>query len=82
MRPYGLYDIAAVSLANSLTLFPYIDGISEKLDYIGINYYGQVYFINLDMHYAWYLAHTLTIVTFISGSGFGCRPEAGGKWWV
>ncbi|CAJ1940770.1 unnamed protein product [Sphenostylis stenocarpa] len=41
MRPYGLYDITAVSLANSLTLFPYIDGISEKLDYIGINYYGQ-----------------------------------------
>nr|XP_007154420.1 hypothetical protein PHAVU_003G118100g [Phaseolus vulgaris]ESW26414.1 hypothetical protein PHAVU_003G118100g [Phaseolus vulgaris] len=41
MRPFGLYDVAAVSLANSLTLFPYIDGISEKLDYIGINYYGQ-----------------------------------------
>jgi len=48
MRPYGLFDIAAVSLANSLTLFPYIDDISEKLDYIGINYYGQVCFINLD----------------------------------
>ncbi|KAL2338918.1 hypothetical protein Fmac_013364 [Flemingia macrophylla] len=41
MRPYGLFDIAAVSLANSLTLFPYIDGISDKLDFIGINYYGQ-----------------------------------------
>ena len=48
MRPYGLFDIAAVSLANSLTLFPYIDEISEKLDYIGINYYGQVCFINLE----------------------------------
>ncbi|KAK7363440.1 hypothetical protein VNO77_05583 [Canavalia gladiata] len=41
MRPYSLFDIAAVSLANSLTLFPYIDGISDKLDFIGINYYGQ-----------------------------------------
>ncbi|XP_059631981.1 beta-glucosidase-like SFR2, chloroplastic [Cornus florida] len=41
MRPYGLFDIAAVSVANSLTLFPYLDSISDKLDYIGINYYGQ-----------------------------------------
>ncbi|PON64897.1 Glycoside hydrolase [Parasponia andersonii] len=41
MRPYGLFDTAAVSLANSLTLFPYVDSISEKLDFIGINYYGQ-----------------------------------------
>ncbi|XP_015900115.3 beta-glucosidase-like SFR2, chloroplastic [Ziziphus jujuba] len=41
MRPYGLFDIAAVSLANSLTLFPYMDSIADKLDFIGINYYGQ-----------------------------------------
>ncbi|XP_057419254.1 beta-glucosidase-like SFR2, chloroplastic [Lotus japonicus] len=41
MRPYGLFDVAAVILANSLTIFPYIDEISEKLDFIGINYYGQ-----------------------------------------
>lgn len=41
MRPYGLFDVGAVSLANSLTLFPYVDSISNKLDYIGINYYGQ-----------------------------------------
>uniref|UniRef100_A0A803Q4N9 Beta-glucosidase-like SFR2, chloroplastic n=1 Tax=Cannabis sativa TaxID=3483 RepID=A0A803Q4N9_CANSA len=41
MRPYGLFDTAAVLLANSMTLFPYIDSISEKLDFIGINYYGQ-----------------------------------------
>ncbi|KAL6532517.1 Beta-glucosidase-like sfr2, chloroplastic [Orobanche gracilis] len=41
MRPYGLFDIAAVSVANSLTLFPFMDSISAKLDYIGINYYGQ-----------------------------------------
>jgi hypothetical protein len=42
MRPYGLFDVAAVSVANSLTLFPYVDSISNKLDFIGINYYGQV----------------------------------------
>jgi len=38
-RPYGLFDVAAVTLANSLTLFPYIDSICDKLDFIGINYY-------------------------------------------
>ncbi|KAJ8767310.1 hypothetical protein K2173_017354 [Erythroxylum novogranatense] len=41
MRPYGVFDVAAVSLANSLTIFPYVDSISDKLDFIGINYYGQ-----------------------------------------
>lgn len=41
-RPYGLFDVAAVTLANSLTLFPYVDSICDKLDFIGINYYGQV----------------------------------------
>ncbi|XP_050218227.1 beta-glucosidase-like SFR2, chloroplastic [Mercurialis annua] len=41
MRPYGIFDVAAVSVANSLTLFSYLDSISDKLDYIGINYYGQ-----------------------------------------
>ncbi|KAJ4831808.1 Beta-glucosidase-like sfr2, chloroplastic [Turnera subulata] len=41
MRPYGLFDVAAVTLANSLTVFPYVDSISDKLDFIGINYYGQ-----------------------------------------
>ncbi|XP_078169143.1 glycosyl hydrolase superfamily protein isoform X2 [Carex rostrata] len=40
-RPYGLFDVAAASLAISLTIFPYIDSICEKLDFIGINYYGQ-----------------------------------------
>ncbi|XWS38903.1 hypothetical protein CRYUN_Cryun18bG0003200 [Craigia yunnanensis] len=40
-RPYGLFDVAAVTLANSLTLFPYVDSICDKLDFIGINYYGQ-----------------------------------------
>lgn len=41
MRPYGLFDIAAVSLANSLTIFPFVDSICDELDFIGINYYGQ-----------------------------------------
>ncbi|KAJ0980568.1 hypothetical protein J5N97_008823 [Dioscorea zingiberensis] len=40
-RPYGLFDVAAVTLANSLTLYPFVDSICEKLDFIGINYYGQ-----------------------------------------
>nr|XP_043640002.1 beta-glucosidase-like SFR2, chloroplastic [Erigeron canadensis] len=41
MRPYGLFDIAGVSIANSLSLFPFLDDISDKMDFIGINYYGQ-----------------------------------------
>ncbi|XP_031397877.1 beta-glucosidase-like SFR2, chloroplastic isoform X1 [Punica granatum] len=41
MRPYGLFDVAAVSFANALTVFPFVDVICEKLDFIGINYYGQ-----------------------------------------
>ncbi|ONK78759.1 uncharacterized protein A4U43_C02F22120 [Asparagus officinalis] len=41
MRPYGLFDVAAVTLASSLTLFPYVDSVCDKLDFIGINYYGQ-----------------------------------------
>ncbi|KAE8815053.1 Beta-galactosidase [Hordeum vulgare] len=40
-RPYGLFDVAAVTIANSMTLFPYIDSICDKLDFIGLNYYGQ-----------------------------------------
>ncbi|XP_057428276.1 galactolipid galactosyltransferase SFR2, chloroplastic-like [Lotus japonicus] len=40
-RPYGLFDVSWVSLMNSCTLFSYIDGICNKLDFIGINYYGQ-----------------------------------------
>lgn len=47
MRPYGLFDVAAVTLANSLTLYPYLDSISDKMDYIGINYYGQVGYVAL-----------------------------------
>ncbi|XP_047336605.1 galactolipid galactosyltransferase SFR2, chloroplastic [Impatiens glandulifera] len=40
-RPYGLFDVPAVSLSNSLTLFPFVDNVSDKLDFIGMNYYGQ-----------------------------------------
>lgn len=41
MRPYGLFDVPAVVLSNSMTVFPYVDSISDKLDFLGINYYGQ-----------------------------------------
>ncbi|XP_056694813.1 beta-glucosidase-like SFR2, chloroplastic isoform X2 [Spinacia oleracea] len=41
MRPYGLFDIAAVTIANSMTLYPFMDSISKKMDYVGLNYYGQ-----------------------------------------
>lgn len=41
MRPYGLFDVASVTVANSLTLFPFMDSVCNKLDYIGLNYYGQ-----------------------------------------
>lgn len=40
-RPYGLFDVTAVSVANSMTLFPFLDSIADKMDYVGINYYGQ-----------------------------------------
>ncbi|KAJ6790918.1 beta-glucosidase-like SFR2, chloroplastic [Iris pallida] len=40
-RPYGLFDVPAVTLTNSLTLFPFVDSTCDKLDFIGINYYGQ-----------------------------------------
>nr|GEX04647.1 beta-glucosidase-like SFR2, chloroplastic [Tanacetum cinerariifolium] len=42
MRPYGLFDVAGVSIANSMSLFPFLDDITEKMDFIGLNYYGQV----------------------------------------
>nr|VDD53219.1 unnamed protein product [Brassica oleracea] len=41
IRPYGLFDTGAVTISNSLTVYPYIDSISKKLDFIGVNYYGQ-----------------------------------------
>ncbi|GKE07703.1 beta-glucosidase-like SFR2, chloroplastic, partial [Tanacetum coccineum] len=42
MRPYGLFNVAGVSIANSMSLFPFLDDIDEKMDFIGLNYYGQV----------------------------------------
>lgn len=41
MRPYGLFDISAVVLSDQMTRFAFIDDICDKLDFIGINYYGQ-----------------------------------------
>lgn len=41
MRPYGLFDVPAVVLSNTMTMFPYVDSVSDKLDFLGINYYGQ-----------------------------------------
>lgn len=41
MRPHGLFDVAATTFANSLTLFSYLDSICGKMDFIGLNYYGQ-----------------------------------------
>ncbi|GAV71672.1 Glyco_hydro_1 domain-containing protein [Cephalotus follicularis] len=41
MRPFGLFDIAAVTVANSLTLFRFVDSLNGNVDFIGINYYGQ-----------------------------------------
>lgn len=79
MRPYGLFDVAAVSVANSLTLFPYIDSISDKLDFIGLNYYGQVFISillylpclikKLSHHYCQTLNHIFVLQEVISGAG-------------
>ncbi|GAB2217857.1 hypothetical protein Droror1_Dr00001069 [Drosera rotundifolia] len=43
-RPYGLFDVASVTVGNSLTLYPYLDSICGKMDFIGLNYYGQEVF--------------------------------------
>lgn len=42
MRPYGLFDVNAVVLSNWMTRFAFVDDIAHKLDYLGLNYYGQV----------------------------------------
>ncbi|KAJ7561496.1 hypothetical protein O6H91_03G030700 [Diphasiastrum complanatum] len=41
MRPYGLFDVLPVFFSNWKTRFAYVDSVCNKLDYIGINYYGQ-----------------------------------------
>lgn len=64
MRPYGLFDVAAVSLANSLTIFPYVDSISDKLDFIGINYYGQVYHFS-NLKHSWHVYLSLLILSMV-----------------
>ena len=87
-RPYGLFDVAAVTLANSLTLFPYVDSICDKLDFIGINYYGQVllfshltfYFIlifpvNKTMYYSSHV-NLLTLFFYWPGSDIWFWTEA------
>lgn len=85
MRPYGLFDVAAVSLANSLTLYPYVDSISDKLDFIGINYYGQVSSPLLASKLTVFCCHllyieqdesTVTLIFCPSGSGVWCWTEA------
>jgi hypothetical protein len=42
MRPYGLKDVGPVVASNVMTRFNWVDKVCHKLDYIGINYYGQV----------------------------------------
>lgn len=41
MRPYGLKDVGPVVASNAMTRFNWVDKVCHKLDYIGINYYGQ-----------------------------------------
>lgn len=41
MRPYGFFDIPTVEFNNWMTCFGYVDHVFSKLDFLGINYYGQ-----------------------------------------
>ncbi|BBN02752.1 galactolipid galactosyltransferase [Marchantia polymorpha subsp. ruderalis] len=41
MRPYGLFDVPLVMFSDHFTRFAYVDDVCKKLDYLGINYYGQ-----------------------------------------
>eukprot|EP00850_Spirogloea_muscicola_P002422 SM000009S23551 [mRNA] locus=s9:640474:643572:- [translate_table: standard] len=41
MRPYGLMDVPAVMFTMGLTTFQITDDTYKKLDFIGVNYYGQ-----------------------------------------
>uniref|UniRef100_A0A0D6R109 Beta-glucosidase n=1 Tax=Araucaria cunninghamii TaxID=56994 RepID=A0A0D6R109_ARACU len=40
-QPYGLFDMSVVELSNWMTHFTYVDNVCSKLDFLGINYYGQ-----------------------------------------
>lgn len=46
MRPYGLPDVPLVMLSDFMTRFAFIDDVAKKLDYIGVNYYGQVHVLS------------------------------------
>eukprot|EP00252_Welwitschia_mirabilis_P021216 TRINITY_DN536_c0_g1_i11.p1 TRINITY_DN536_c0_g1~~TRINITY_DN536_c0_g1_i11.p1 ORF type:complete len:655 (+),score=110.57 TRINITY_DN536_c0_g1_i11:613-2577(+) len=41
VRPYGFFDIAAVEFSEWKAWSNHIENVSSKLDFIGINYYGQ-----------------------------------------
>lgn len=41
MRPYGFFDISTVEFSSWMTCFGYVDHVFSKLDFLGINYYGQ-----------------------------------------
>ena len=41
-RPFGLLDAPLVALTNYLSAFAWTDAIQNHLDFLGLNYYGQV----------------------------------------
>ncbi|KAH9324413.1 hypothetical protein KI387_004591, partial [Taxus chinensis] len=41
VQPYGLFDMYAVKVRNLMTNCTYVDIVCRKLDFLGINYYGQ-----------------------------------------
>ncbi|GLJ42442.1 hypothetical protein SUGI_0879510 [Cryptomeria japonica] len=41
MQPYGLFDMSTVKFSNWMTNCTYVDIVCKKLDFLGINYYGQ-----------------------------------------
>jgi hypothetical protein len=42
MRPWGLFDVPLAKLGHHLNRWYVPDRLKDKLDFIGINYYGQV----------------------------------------
>ena len=42
-RPFGLLDAPLVALTNYLSAFAWTDAIQDHLDFMGLNYYGQVW---------------------------------------
>ena len=41
MQPYGLLDMSTVKFSNWMTDCIYVDIVCRKMDFLGINYYGQ-----------------------------------------